>query len=85
VTDEQDEEIAGEAHFQNEQEEELWWASSEGRPFLKQQPTAPPDAKRRGPPLVSRLKVTSSLRIALRLPAPDIAKAREIAERKGIG
>jgi predicted DNA binding CopG/RHH family protein len=27
----------------------------------------------------------SSVQIALRLPSPDLAKAREIAERKGIG
>jgi predicted DNA binding CopG/RHH family protein len=29
--------------------------------------------------------VSSSVQIALRLPAPDLAKAREIADRKGIG
>jgi hypothetical protein len=75
----------GKPHFQNEQEEAQWWASSEGRAFLIRQPKALPDAKRRGSPLVSRLNVTSSVQIALRLPAPDIAKAREIAERKGIG
>jgi hypothetical protein len=75
----------GKPNFQNEEEEAQWWASSEGRAFLKRQPPAPPDTKRRGSPLVSRLNVTTSVQIALRLPAPDIAKAREIAERKGIG
>ena len=34
---------------------------------------------------MARLNRTSSVQIALRLPAPDVAKAREIAGRKGIG
>jgi len=34
---------------------------------------------------VNKLGRASSVQIALRLPAPDLAKAREIAERKGIG
>jgi len=34
---------------------------------------------------VTNLSGKSSVQIALRLPAPDLAKAREIAERKGIG
>jgi predicted DNA binding CopG/RHH family protein len=35
--------------------------------------------------LVSKLVKARSVQIALRLPAPDLAKARKIAERKGIG
>ena len=34
---------------------------------------------------MNKLGRASSVQIALRLPAPDLAKAREIAERKGIG
>jgi predicted DNA binding CopG/RHH family protein len=34
---------------------------------------------------VANLSPTSSVQIALRLPAPDLAKAREIAGPKGIG
>ena len=35
--------------------------------------------------LVSKLVEAKSVQIALRLPSPDLAKAREIAARKGIG
>lgn len=34
---------------------------------------------------MTNLNRASSVQIALRLPAPDLAKAREIAGRKGIG
>ena len=47
--------------FANEGEEATWWASEEGRQFLKVESVRP------------------------RLPSPDLAKAREIAERTGIG
>jgi len=40
---------------------------------------------RRGSALVRQLSRESSVQVALRLPAPDLAKAREIADRKGIG
>jgi len=75
----------GKPQFQNEDEEAKWWASADGRSFLKQQSVAPAAEKRKGSPLVTRLNSKSSVQIALRLPAPDIAQAREIAERKGIG
>ena len=64
--------------FKSEDEEATWWASADGRKFLKHQ-------KEKGSSLVARLNRTSSVQIALRLPAPDVAKAREIAGRKGIG
>ena len=38
-----------------------------------------------GSALVATLSGASSVQIALRLPIPDLAKAREIADRKGIG
>jgi hypothetical protein len=69
--------------FANEQDEANWWASAEGRWFLKQRPAI--DAGGRGSKLVAKLARSSSVQIALRLPSPDLAKAREIAERKGIG
>jgi hypothetical protein len=43
-----------------------------------------PSKKQKGSSLVSGLSRANSVQIALRLPAPDLAKAREIADRKGI-
>jgi uncharacterized DUF497 family protein len=72
--------------FASEASEADWWASREGREFVKQNAAGP--AKKgaaKGSRLVSRLNRTTSVQIALRLPEPDIAKARELATRKGIG
>ena len=73
--------------FVNEAQEADWWASREGREFVKQK--AAGTGKKRGAPkgsrLVGQLKKPPSVQIALRLPEPDIAKARELAMRKGIG
>jgi len=63
--------------FKSEDAEATWWASADGREFLKHQ-------RERGSALVAGLNRTSSVQIALRLPAPDVAKARQIAGRKGI-
>jgi predicted DNA binding CopG/RHH family protein len=71
--------------FKNEDEEAKWWASSKGRDFLRRQAAAPGSKNQKGSHLVASLNRASSVQIALRLPAPDIAKAREIAGRKGIG
>ncbi len=71
--------------FKDEDQEAKWWASAKGREFLKQQSAAGTPGKRKGSPLVTNLSRTGSVQIALRLPAPDLARAREIAERKGIG
>jgi predicted DNA binding CopG/RHH family protein len=71
--------------FVSEDEEAAWWAGAEGREFVKQQSAARGPKKKRGSALVSSLSRTGSVQIALRLPAPDVAKAREIAGRKGIG
>jgi hypothetical protein len=70
--------------FLNETDEAKWWASAQGRDFVKRQPARTPK-KRNGSPLVSALSRATSVQIALRLPAPDLAKAREIADHKGIG
>jgi len=71
--------------FRNENEEAKWWASAKGRDFLKAQPSSRNPGERRGSPLTSALTRAASVQIALRLPAPDLAKAREIANQKGIG
>ena len=71
--------------FANEQEEAKWWASPEGREFVKEQSVRGSHTAAGGSKLVAKLARANSVQIALRLPSPDLAKAREIAERKGIG
>src|SRR5215475_3290324 len=73
--------------FANEAEEADWWASRQGREFVEQNATG--SAKKRVAPkgsrLVGQLNRAASVQIALRLPEPDVAKARELATRRGIG
>lgn len=73
--------------FVNEREEADWWASRQGREFLKQKSASPPKkgSVPKGSRLVGQLNRTASVQIALRLPEPDVTKARELATRKGIG
>jgi predicted DNA binding CopG/RHH family protein len=73
--------------FKNESDEADWWASSKGRGFVKQKSTEPASKtkKSEGSPLVAQLNKTGSVQIALRLPETDLAEARRIATRKGIG
>jgi predicted DNA binding CopG/RHH family protein len=71
--------------FVDEDEEAKWWASAEGRDFLKRQSATRSSRKQKGSPLVANLSRAASVQIALRLPVPDLAKARQIAGRKGIG
>ena len=73
--------------FANESEEADWWASRDGREFVKQNSLAPVKKKAplKGSRLVRQLNRTASVQIALRLPEPDVTRAREIATRKGIG
>ncbi len=71
--------------FETEDEEAKWWASREGRAFLRQQSVSRSQKTWHGSPLVAKLARQSSVQIALRLPVPDLAKARKIADRKGIG
>jgi len=71
--------------FAGEREEAEWWASAEGRSFLKGQSERKGKKAAGGSKLVVKLVKANSVQIALRLPSPDLAKAREIAERKGIG
>ena len=73
--------------FVNEAQEADWWASGEGHEFVRQKSAG--TGKKRGAPrgsgLVSQLNKVASVQIALRLPEPDVAKARELATKKGIG
>jgi len=73
--------------FRNESEEADWWASPAGRAYVKRK-SAEAQLKRTkaaGSSLVAKLAGRPSVQIALRLPEADIAQAREIAGRKGIG
>jgi len=73
--------------FRNESAEADWWASPAGREFVIQRSRGVRAAsgKVRGLKLVENLKKRASVQIALRLPESDLAQARKIAERKGIG
>jgi len=73
--------------FRSESEEADWWASPEGRAYVKQKSAAaqPKRLKARGSSLVAKLNKKRSRQIAIRLPEADLAQARKIAERKGIG
>ena len=71
--------------FANEGKEATWWASRQGREFLKQQSVGPKKKVAKGSRLVGQLNRNASVQIALRLPGPDVEKARELATRKGIG
>ena len=73
--------------FLSESDETDWWASPAGRAYVKQK-SADGQRKRTksaGSSLVAKLNRKPSLQIAIRLPETDIAQAREIADRKGIG
>jgi hypothetical protein len=73
--------------FLNEGEEADWWASRPGREYVKQKSAGPlkKGSLQKGSRLVGHLNRTTSVQIALRLPEPDVTKARELATRKGIG
>jgi predicted DNA binding CopG/RHH family protein len=71
--------------FATEDREATWWGSPQGREFLKQKSLGPRKKTVKGSRLVGQLNRTASVQIALRLPEPDVEKAREIATRKGIG
>jgi hypothetical protein len=73
--------------FTSDEEEANWWASRQGRDFVKQASAGTPEKGMapKGSRLVGQLNRTSSVQIALRLPEPDVAKARELAIRRGIG
>jgi hypothetical protein len=73
--------------FKTESEEAHWWASKAGRAYVKRKSS---EAQLKGTTaggskLVAMLNKKSSVQIAVRLPEADLAQAREIAGRKGIG
>lgn len=72
--------------FKTESQEADWWASAEGRAFLKKKSkdSRVKGVQPAGSPLVARLN-KGSTQIALRLSDADLQEARRIAERKGIG
>jgi hypothetical protein len=73
--------------FKNESEEADWWASPAGRNYVKRK-SAEAQSKGigvTGSSLVAKLNRKSSVQIAIRLPEADIAQARKLAERKGLG
>lgn len=73
--------------FKSESEEADWWASPDGRAFVKRK-SAEAQTKRiktGGSRLVAMLTKKRSVQIAIRLPEADLSHARRIAERKGIG
>jgi predicted DNA binding CopG/RHH family protein len=73
--------------FTSESEEADWWASPAGRAYVKQKSLEGKrqNTKATGSSLVAKLNRKPSVQIAIRLPEADIAQAREIAERKGMG
>lgn len=73
--------------FESESEEADWWASTAGRSYVKQKSSEAKSKRTKveGSSLVAMLNRKSSVQIAIRLPEADLAQARKIAERKGIG
>ena len=73
--------------FKTGSEEADWWASKAGRAYVKQK-SAEAQSKGTntgGSKLVAMLNKKSSVQIAIRLPEADLAEARKIAGRKGVG
>ncbi len=73
--------------FRNESHEADWWASPAGKAFVKKKSAAvqPGETKTRGSRLIADMNRKSSVQIAIRLPQTDLAQARKLAERKGLG
>ena len=73
--------------FKSEGEEADWWASPTGRAYVKQRSAEARSkgTKATGSGLVTKLSNKRSTQIAIRLPGTDLARARKIADRKGIG
>jgi hypothetical protein len=73
--------------FINESAEADWWAGPAGKKYVKAKSAAAQaeGTKVRGSSLIARMNRKSSVQIAIRLPATDLAQARKLAERKGLG
>ena len=61
--------------FKGESEEADWWASPAGRAYIKR--------KSAGSSLVASVNKKASVQIAIRLPKPISAQAREITAARG--
>lgn len=73
--------------FKSESEEADWWAGPGGRAYLKRKSSEARSkgTKVSGSGLVAKLGKQRTIQIAIRLPGTDLAHARRIAARKGIG
>lgn len=73
--------------FSNESDEADWWASPEGREFVRTQASRARAAGEtvKGSPLATKLNGGATVQIALRVPEADLANARALAARRGIG
>lgn len=73
--------------FKSESEEADWWASPAGRAYVRQRSAEGQlkGTRASGSSLVTKLSNKRSTQIAIRLPGTDLARARKIADRKGIG
>ncbi len=74
--------------FRTESDEADWWASTAGRNYVKRKSRElhAKGIEMAGSRLVAQLsRKGKSTQIAIRLPEADIAQARKIAERKGVG
>jgi len=73
--------------FTSESEEADWWASPAGRAYVKQKSAEARSrgTKASGSRLVAKVGKGRSTQIAIRLARSDLAQARELADRKGIG
>ena len=72
--------------FNSESDEADWWAGPAGRTYVKRKSA---EARSKGIRAGGSSAITKlnkkSTQIAIRLPEADIARARKIADRKGIG
>jgi len=73
--------------FKSESKEADWWTSPAGRAYVKRKSAEARSkgTKTVGSSLVAMLNKKNSVQIAIRLPEADLAQARKIADRKGIG
>jgi predicted DNA binding CopG/RHH family protein len=72
--------------FKNESEEADWWSSAAGKTWVKQRSAAKSQGtKLRGSSLLAEMNRKSTVQIAIRLQESDLAQARKLAERKGLG
>lgn len=73
--------------FKSESDEADWWASAAGRAYVKRKSAEAQSkgATGAGSALVANLSRQKTIQIAIRLAESDVAQARQIAERKGIG